>query len=149
MLSPEFMLAELQATDRAGAIAELVEKLDALGAIPREARGSLLAALLEKEHAGGTAIGSGVAIPHCYSPAVSNTVMIFGRSLTGITYDAPDAEPVQFVLLYLVPEDRHLLHLQTLRVVAKNFLSTKLRQELLAAPDATEMYAIFRKFSGA
>lgn len=126
-------------------IAELVEKLDSLNIIPREIRGSILAALLENEHQASTCIGSGVAIPHCYSAAVTDTVFVFGRSITGVDFDAADGELVHFFLLYLVPEDRHLLHLQTLRSVAQSFLSSKLRQELLAAPDSQSILAVFRK----
>jgi len=149
MLTLERIVPEIQATDRAGAIAELVEKLDALEAIPRESRGTILASLLENEHATSTAIGSGVAIPHCYSSAVTETVFLFGRSLTGVEYEAPDAEPVNFLLLYIVPEDRHMLHLQTLRLVATNFLDTKFRQQLLADKDAQEILTTFHKYAGA
>ncbi|WP_166442882.1 PTS sugar transporter subunit IIA [Phragmitibacter flavus] len=144
-LSADRVIADMVALERPGVIAELLERLDALNAIPREARPTLLNALIEKENIHTTGIGSGVAIPHCYSNAVSETVFIFGRSLQGIDFNAPDGEPVHYILLYIVPQDRHLLHLQTLRAVAKNFLSSKLRRQLLEAPDATAILEVFRK----
>lgn len=144
-LSEDRVIADTLAEDRPGVIAELLERLDSLNAIPRESRATLLTALLEKENIHTTGIGSGVAIPHCYSDAVSETVFVFGRSLQGIDFNAPDGEPVHYILLYLVPQDRHLLHLQTLRAVAKNFLSSKLRRQLLEAPDAAAILEVFRK----
>jgi len=139
------VIADLAATERPSAIAEMVERLDACGGIPSEARASILTALIEKENIHTTGIGSGVAIPHCYSAAVEDTVFIFGRSKTGIDFNSPDGAPVNFMLLYVVPQDRHLLHLQTLRAVAKNFLSSKLRKQLLDAPDAASILEVFRK----
>lgn len=139
------MIAHLQAQDRPAVIAEMLERLDTNGNIPREARAQLLSSLLEKENAHTTAIGSGVAIPHCYSEAVEETQFIFARSLAGIDFNAPDNAPVHYVLLYIVPQDRHLLHLQTLRAVAKNFLSSKLRKHLLEAQETADILEVFRR----
>lgn len=144
-LTVEHIIPSLRAEDGPGVIAEMLEKLEALGSIPKDSRGLLLAGLLEKEHRGSTGIGSGVAIPHIYSSTVSETVYVFGRSAQGVDFQSPDGEPVHFFLLYIVPEDRHMLHLQTLRSVAKNFTSTKLRQQLLTAPDAAHILEVFIK----
>lgn len=144
-LSEDRVIANLQAQERPGVIAELLERLDSLNIIPRETRATLLSALLEKENIHTTAIGSGVAIPHCYSNAVEETKFIFGRSQQGIDFNSPDGGPVHFILLYIVPQDRHLLHLQTLRAVAKNFLSSKLRRRLLDAQDAAGILEVFRQ----
>ena len=51
-----------------------------------------------------TGIGFGIAIPHCSSDRLEEVVAAFGRSTTGIEFDALDNAPVKFVVRFHRPE---------------------------------------------
>ncbi len=65
----EFIVAEaiqpeLKATDRDGAIRELVTALAKAGALAGSAVDEVVAALIKREQNGSTGFGKGVAVPH-------------------------------------------------------------------------------------
>jgi len=60
--------------------------------------------LLEKrEQLGTTAIGKGIAIPHCRSMAAEKLTVIVGFKQDGIDFDAPDQIPVKIVFVIIAP----------------------------------------------
>ena len=60
--------------------------------------------LLEKrEQLGTTAIGKGIAIPHCRSMAAEKLTVIVGLKQEGIDFDAPDQLPVKIVFVIIAP----------------------------------------------
>src|SRR4051812_49777461 len=58
------IIAELNASDRDGAIRELVTSLASAGALPSEAVDEVVAALIKREQNGSTGVGKGVAGAH-------------------------------------------------------------------------------------
>jgi len=65
--------------------------------------------------------------------------MIFGRSLEGIDFEAIDNNPVNFVILFLIPESDNNHHLQTLASIARFFTKGNIRETLLKASTETEI----------
>ncbi|RYD70762.1 MAG: PTS sugar transporter subunit IIA [Verrucomicrobiaceae bacterium] len=94
---------ELEATERYGAICELLDRLVHAGAIPRKLQPAILDAFLQREEIMSTGIGFKLAIPHITSPWVLEPVFAFGRSHTGIDFDSLDGLPVEFVFLFILP----------------------------------------------
>ena len=68
-------------------------------------------ALRQREDQRSTGIGSGIAIPHAFSPAIDEVKAVFGRSREGIDFCALDSAPVHYVVLFLVPEEKYTLHI--------------------------------------
>ena len=95
----------LKATERYGAISELLDRLTAAGAITRSAEPELSAAFRRREEVMSTGIGFGIAVPHVFSPGVAETVVAFGRSLAGVPFAALDSFPVEFIFLFIFPAD--------------------------------------------
>ena len=62
------IVAELAATDRDGALRELVTSLATAGAIEQAAVDDVVAALIKREQNGSTGFGKGVAVPHVKHP---------------------------------------------------------------------------------
>src|SRR6188768_1118895 len=87
------IVASLSATDRDGALRELVTSLAAAGAAPKEAVDEIIAALIKREQNGSTGFGKGVAVPHVKHPAVTKMSGTIGRSSTGIDFAALDHQP--------------------------------------------------------
>jgi mannitol/fructose-specific phosphotransferase system IIA component (Ntr-type) len=65
--------------------------------------------------------------------------MIFGRSLEGIDFESIDNNPVNFVILFLIPESDNNHHLQTLASIARFFTKGNIRETLLSASTETEI----------
>jgi mannitol/fructose-specific phosphotransferase system IIA component (Ntr-type) len=118
-LGPKPNVVELHATDRWGAIDELVSHLIAGNKIKPEHRNSILAAVTQRERATTTGVGFGIGIPHASSDLVSEVVGIIGRSQNGVQFDAIDGQPVKLVLLFLVPTGQFQKHVNTLANIAK------------------------------
>ena len=97
------IVAELAASDRDGALRELVTSLSTAGALPADAVDDVVAALIKREQNGSTGFGKGVAVPHVKHPKVTKMVGTVGRSVNGIDFAALDNQPVYSIVLVLSP----------------------------------------------
>lgn len=139
LIIPGRIVAEMRSIDRIEALGELVDRLVDSGAVVPDSRETALELLSLREEQRSTGIGNGVAIPHCFLPGLDEVVSVFGRSITGIDFHAVDHVPVQFVVLFMVPEAQHSLHLQTLASIARVLNQAGVRQRLADAPDETSI----------
>src|SRR5947199_10382978 len=124
---------ELQATDRDGAIRELVNALAGAGAMPADAVDEVVAALIKREQNGSTGFGKGVAVPHVKHPQVKQMSGTIGGSSTGIDFAALDHQPVYSVVLLLSPENQPQQHLQAMNIVFSNLQKDMFRRFLRQA----------------
>jgi mannitol/fructose-specific phosphotransferase system IIA component (Ntr-type) len=145
LLSAEQIIPEMKATERWPAIVELIDLLVSLGRIKAEDRESILASLKQREETMSTGIGFGIAIPHCSSDCLSEVIAAFGRSPSGIEFDALDNAPVKFVVLFIVPKNQFQTHLRTLASIAKFLNDRNVRERLAAAKSAEEILSIFQE----
>jgi mannitol/fructose-specific phosphotransferase system IIA component (Ntr-type) len=67
-----------------------------------------------------------------------------GRSKKGVNFDSLDNQPVNLVMLFLVPQGQFQKHLHTLANIAKLLHRADLRQALEQAPEAKTMLTIIR-----
>jgi mannitol/fructose-specific phosphotransferase system IIA component (Ntr-type) len=143
LFSPSQILLDLKAVERWEAIVELIDGLIASGKFPVTLRDEILAALKTREELVSTGIGCGVAIPHAFSEHVDEVVAVFGRSKTGIDFEALDRAGVHFIILFIVPHKDYLLHLRTLSAIAKMFANSEVHRRLAAAQTHSDILAIF------
>ena len=144
LLSAEQIIPEMKATERWPAIVELIDLLTSLGKIKAEDRDSILALLKQREETMSTGIGFGIAIPHASSDRINEVVAAFGRSSSGIEFDALDNAPVKFVVLFIVPKNQFQTHLRTLASIAKFLNDRSVREQLASAKSSDEILTIFR-----
>jgi mannitol/fructose-specific phosphotransferase system IIA component (Ntr-type) len=142
LLTPGCVVAEMQSDEQFPAIAELVDRLVSSGSLPDAKQAEALAALTAREEQRSTGIGGGIAIPHCFLTDLESVVAIFGRSTGGIDFCALDRAPVHFVVLFIVPESQHTLHLKTLAAIAKILNSAETRSRLAEATDESALFEI-------
>jgi PTS system nitrogen regulatory IIA component len=95
----------------------LAERLEGEGAIP--SADDLCARLTERERQGSTAIGKGVAIPHCKLPGLDHVVVAVALARNGVAIETPDGEPVKLFFLVVSPESSPAAHLQSLAAISK------------------------------
>jgi len=129
----EAIVPELGATDRDGAVGELVAALAAAGAVPEEAVDEIVGAVIKREQNGSTGFGKGVAVPHVKHPKVKSMAGAVGRSAGGIDFAALDHQPVYSVFLLLSPENEPQQHLQAMNIVFSNLQKDMFRRFLRQA----------------
>jgi mannitol/fructose-specific phosphotransferase system IIA component (Ntr-type) len=148
ILSPQQIKADLQAANRWEAIDELINVLVACNKIKPENREAIVAVVKKRETSMSTGIGFGIGIPHASTDLIPEVVGAFGRSKGGIAFDALDNQPVNLVMLFLVPQGQFQKHLHTLAKIAKLLHKKEFRLALESAPDSQAMYAIIRSEPG-
>lgn len=147
ILSVDTIIPDLKAANRWEAIDELIQNLVTTGKIRPDHREAIIAVVKKRESSMSTGIGFGIGIPHASTDVISEVVGSLGRSNKGIDFDALDNQPVNLVMLFLVPQGQFQKHLHTLANIAKLLHIKEFRQELEQAPDGGNMYDIIKKYS--
>jgi mannitol/fructose-specific phosphotransferase system IIA component (Ntr-type) len=148
ILGPDNILPELKASNRWEAIDDLIENLVTTGKIKPEHRESIAAVVKKRESSMSTGIGFGIGIPHASTDLITEVVGAFGRSKTGVDFEALDNQPVSLVMLFLVPQGQFQKHLHTLANIAKLLHKKEFRQALEEASNAAGMYTIIKDYGG-
>ena len=144
ILQTDQIIVDLKAANRWEAIDELIGRLVDCGKIKPEHREQIAAVVKKRETSMSTGIGFGIGIPHASTDLIYEVVGAFGRSKSGVNFDALDNQPVNLVMLFLVPQGQFQKHLHTLANIAKLLHNKEFRQALLDAPDAETMMNIIR-----
>jgi mannitol/fructose-specific phosphotransferase system IIA component (Ntr-type) len=144
ILGPEQIIPDLQASNRWEAIDELINNLVATNKIKAEHREAVSAVVKKRESSMSTGIGFGIGIPHASTDLIYEVVGALGRSKKGVNFDALDNQPVNLVMLFLVPQGQFQKHLHTLANIAKLLHKAEFRQALEQAPNAEAMLQTIR-----
>lgn len=147
LLSESQIIPEMASKERWEAIRELVDCLVDAGKIEKADREDVLHSIRQREETMSTGIGFGIAIPHASSSKVSDVVAAFGRSTAGIPFDSLDGEPVNFIVLFVVPKDQFQTHLRTLAAIAKFLNDKTVREELTKSPTPQDILQVFENRS--
>jgi mannitol/fructose-specific phosphotransferase system IIA component (Ntr-type) len=148
ILTKEQIITDLQATDRWQAIDELINNLVVTGKIKPEHHDAISAVVKKRESSMSTGIGFGIGIPHASTDLIYEVVGSLGRSKKGVSFDALDNQPVNLVMLFLVPQGQFQKHLHTLANIAKLLHKAEFRLALEQAPNSEAMLKIIRDHSG-
>jgi fructose-specific phosphotransferase system IIA component len=147
LLSESQIIPEMASKERWEAIRELVDRLVDAGKIHKEDCENVLDSIRQREETMSTGIGFGIAIPHASSSKVGEVVAAFGRSTPGIPFESLDGEPVNFIVLFVVPKDQFQTHLRTLAAIAKFLNDKTVREELSKAPSPSAILQVFENRS--
>jgi PTS system nitrogen regulatory IIA component len=100
--------------------------------------GKVLDALLEREQAGSTGVGHGVAVPHARVEGLDRMRGIFIRLEQPVEFGSIDDQPVDLIFALLAPENAGSEHLRALARVSRILRQGDLREQLRHArtPDA-------------
>jgi fructose-specific phosphotransferase system IIA component len=143
ILSPKAIKVPLMATDKKGAIDELIDTLAAGGLITQA--DALKKVVWEREQQRTTGIGEGLAIPHGKAPSSKNLVVAIGRPNEPIDFGAIDNKPVRLIVLLASPPDKTSDHIQALGKISRLMADPKFRIAAYTAPSADAMYQLFEK----
>ncbi|MEQ8857327.1 MAG: PTS sugar transporter subunit IIA [Pseudomonadales bacterium] len=95
--------------------------------------------LMNRERLGSTALGDGVAIPHCRT-ACDRIHGAFLRLNEPVDYDAPDGAPVDLLFVLVVPPEESNAHLEVLAALARLFQDPDNRRSLREQASDSELY---------
>ncbi|MEJ2033007.1 MAG: PTS sugar transporter subunit IIA [Deltaproteobacteria bacterium] len=137
------IVLSLEAGSKREALQELANTASA--GLPDLSRDKVLQVLQERENLGSTGIGEGIAIPHGKLKGIDRIVICFGRSRTGVPFDAVDGKPVHLFFVLLTPLSAAREYLHTLAQLSRFLKNPSVRVRLLQAGSAEELNAIFRE----
>ena len=140
ILQKELIVPELKASDRWEAIDELIDHLVQNEKIMPEHREAIAEVVKKRETSMSTGIGFGIGIPHASTDLIHEVTGAFGRSKGGVNFDALDNQPVNLVMLFLVPQGQFQKHLHTLANIAKILHNKDFREELENAPSGSAIF---------
>ena len=143
---PELIFPDLPATDRAGVLHALAERIAGRGAVPNAV--DLYQKLLEREQLGSTGIGAGIAIPHCKLPGLKRGVVAIGLVPQGVGFGAVDGQPVRVFFLVVSPSDSPAEHLQVLAAISRWVKADRHAERVLGLHDAHAVYDFLQEEGG-
>lgn len=112
----DMIIIDLESEEREGVLKEMVQFLKKRNKISKDKE--LYEKLLQRERLGSTAIGEGVAIPHCKIKGVKNPLVLLAISRKGVNFYSLDGKPSQIFFLVVSSPDNPSLNLQILAGIA-------------------------------
>jgi len=106
---------------------------------------AVLDALLEREAAGSTGVGHGVAVPHARLPGLDRLRGVFLRLEQPTGFEAVDDQPVDLVFALFAPIEADTEHLRALARVSRLLRQGDLRQQLRQARTAEAIHALLAR----
>lgn len=92
--------------------------------------GDVYRSLIDRERLGTTAIGHGVALPHCRLASCTEITGALFVLDEPVDFAAYDDEPVDIIFVLLVPQTETNEHLKTLAMLAERFEDENYRKAL-------------------
>jgi PTS system nitrogen regulatory IIA component len=103
--------------------------------------------LSQREQAGSTGVGDGVALPHARVDGLTRIYAFYAHLRNPIPFNSPDRKPVSDVVALLVPKPATQQHLTVLADAAQLLSSRRLRKRLHACASVREAMEVFRQAS--
>jgi len=125
-LSKQSLLSKKRVFERAA---------EAMGAALNLRSENIYRALLAREKLGSTAIGEGIAIPHCRINECSEAAGCLVTLQEPIDYGSADGQDVDIIFVLLVPEEATEAHLKLLAALARSFSNAEVRDRVRQTQD--------------
>jgi PTS system nitrogen regulatory IIA component len=146
LISRNSILPDLQATDRNGAIRELVDALASAKLIEAAAVDGIVRSIITRERTRGTTgFGKGVAVPHVKAEGLSRIVAAVGRSAAGIDFGSLDGQPVYSVFLIVSPAEQPEEHLRAMDLIFRHLQQEQFRKFLRQSDKVEKIYDLLQE----
>lgn len=142
LIMPEDVLVDVRAASKRRVLAELAaHAARRLGIAPD----ILLDALLRREELGSTGVGEGIAIPHARLDEIQRPYGIFARLRSGIEFDAVDDQPVDLIVLLLLPTAGPGAQLNALACISRTLRDPEIASPLRKARDPQDAHDLLSR----
>ncbi len=116
LLMQDMIIPELQSENVENVLKEMVKFLKKKNKITKEKE--LYEKLIQREKLGSTAIGEGVAIPHCKMKGIRNPIVMLAVSKKNVDFRSLDGKPSHVFFLVVSSPDNPTVNLQILASIA-------------------------------
>jgi fructose PTS system EIIBC or EIIC component len=140
LLDPECICLNGTAKNKDDAINQLVALMAKSGKISDVEAYKKGVYAREKEST--TAVGEGVAIPHCKGDCVNAPGLAAMTVTAGVDYDAPDGRKVTLLFLIAAPNTKDNIHVDVLSKLSVLLLDEEFSRKLVAAKSVNEFLSI-------
>lgn len=141
LLIKEAMIMDLQATDKKGAIDEMVQKMYYAGRISDI--NTYKEGILAREAQTSTGLGDGIAMPHAKNSAVKEATVLFAKSNKGVDYESLDGHPTYLFFMIAAPEGANDTHLQALAALSRLLVNPDFVAQLKQAATPDQVQQLF------
>ena len=138
ILSPNRTFCRIETGSKKNAI-EKAAKLIA-ETVPHLDAGDIYSKLIAREKLGPTALGEGIALPHCRIEGCEGIIGALFSINSPIDFGALDDQLVNIMFVLLVPEQEVDEHLTAMAMLATKFESGDYRASLVGAADSQELF---------
>ena len=142
LMIKDAMIMDLQATDKKGAIDEMVQKMYDAGRISDIE--TYKQGILAREAQTSTGLGDGIAMPHAKNAAVKEATVLFAKSNKGVDYEALDGQPTFLFFMIAAPEGANDTHLQALAALSRLLIDPDFVGKLKEAGTPEEVQELFQ-----
>jgi len=126
------IITNMKASNRNEAIFELASELQTRGMVTNTE--VVTVPCLEREKLMSTAVGSGIALPHCRTGEVERCIAVCGLFADrSIPWDPQSSATINMVILLISPVANPERHLSALRAISHTLTTTNFRQGLIDA----------------
>ena len=137
LVTPEHVLLGSQAESKRALLTEMAGLLTSIDL------DLALEVITAREKLGSTGMGHGVAIPHGRLEGLQEPAIVVAIHEQGVSFDAIDGKAVHIVVMLLVPNDDHQIHLGLLAKLAKLLQQENVRQALRTASSPEDVAKLF------
>ena len=102
----------------------------------------ILRRLKNREAIASTALGRGVAIPHCMVEGMQSIAVGLVVARPPVVFNAPGGEKVDLFFYIISPEDARTLHLQVLAAISRAVRQDTFREDLRRASSGEELSSL-------
>jgi PTS system nitrogen regulatory IIA component len=138
-LVPAQVMIDVKANDKDHMLEQLSTEAAAAAGLPAD---EVAREIAKREELGSTGVGNGVALPHARMTSLKAPFALFARLRHGIDFDAIDGEPVDIVVLLLIPEAGDSAKGNALACVARALRDAETLREVRSAPDRESLYRV-------
>ena len=129
-LSPAQIMIDVKARDKVRLLEQLSSEAAAATGLGAE---EVVREIAKREELGSTGVGNGVALPHARLPSLKAPFALLARLRHPIDFDAIDGEPVDIVVLLLLPESGDRAKGNALACVARALRDAETLRKLRSA----------------
>lgn len=144
LLTEDMILLELESQNVESALKEMVKFLKKKDKISKEKE--LYDKLIQREKLGSTAIGEGVAIPHCKIKGIKTPIVMLAISKKSVDFCSLDGRPSNIFFLVVSSPDNPSVNLQILAAIAHLVRkSNSLAKKILKAKNICAVLDVIRE----
>lgn len=98
--------------------------------------------VLDREKAGTTGIGRGIALPHAKCNSLNSVVLVIAISRKGVDFDTLDSQLSNIIVMIGAPKEKNTEYLYLLSKISNIFRDNKLRKEIINVKKEEEIFEL-------